>query len=251
VANAGDLDTLADWMTHLAELPPDAAPWCPNLIMRHPQVQAHAALVADHDAKLVITSVGSPAPVLDILHRAGVLVLADVATLEHARKALAAGADGLVLLTAGAGGQTGSMNPFAFVRAVRGFYDGPVALAGGISDGVALRAARTLGTDLALVGTRFIATRESLAAPDYREMLVDADLDDVVLTRAFTGLLTSMLRPAIRAAGLDPDPPGRDGQPGRGRRPVRWSLRRIRSPTMAGRLQRRALGQRHRLRLRR
>jgi nitronate monooxygenase len=205
VANAGGLDVLADWMTRLAGLPATAAPWCPNLIMRHPRVQAHADLVAEHGAEIVITSVGSPVPVLERLHRAGTIVLADVATLEHARKALDGGADGLVLLSAGAGGQTGWMNPFAFVRAVRDLSDGPVVLAGGIADGVALRAAIALGADLASVGTRFIAARESLAAPDYRDMLVAADLDDVVLTRAFTGLPTSMLRPAIRAAGLDPD----------------------------------------------
>ena len=96
------------------------------------------------------------------------LVLADVATLEHARKAIAAGADGLVLLSAGAGGQTGWLNGMAFVRALRQEYDGPIVLAGGISDGVALRAAQVLGCDLAYMGTRFIATRESLAPDAYR-----------------------------------------------------------------------------------
>ena len=134
----------------------------------------------------------------------GCLVLADVATLKQARQALEAGADGLVLLTAGAGGQTGWLNPFAFVRALRAEYDGPLVLAGGVSDGVALRAAQVLGCDLASMGTRFIATRESLAVDDYRQMLVEASLDDVLLTRAFTGLPTSMLLPAIRRAGLDP-----------------------------------------------
>jgi nitronate monooxygenase len=133
------------------------------------------------------------------------VVLADVATLEHAHKAIAAGADGLVLLSAGAGGQTGWMNPFAFVRAVREFFDGPLVLAGGISDGTALRAAIALGCDLGYMGTRFIATEESLANDAYRAMLVDSSMDDVLLTRAFTGLPTNMLRPAIVAAGLDPD----------------------------------------------
>jgi nitronate monooxygenase len=131
-------------------------------------------------------------------------VLADVATLRHAHRAVEAGADGLVLLTAGAGGQTGWLNPFAFVRAVRAFFDGPLVLAGGIGDGRALLAARLLGCDLGYMGTSFIATAESMAAPDYKRMLVDSGIDDVVLTKAFTGLPTSMLAPAIRAAGLDP-----------------------------------------------
>ena len=110
-----------------------------------------------------------------------------------------------MLLTAGAGGQTGWLNPFAFVRAVRGFYDGLVLLAGGISDGVALRAAVILGADLGYMGTRFIAASESMASDAYRAMLAGSDIDDVMLTRAFTGLPASFLRPAVVAAGLDPD----------------------------------------------
>ena len=118
---------------------------------------------------------------------------------------MAAGADGLVLLTAGAGGQTGWLNPFVFVRAVRAFFDGPIVLAGGIGDGHALRAAQALGCDLAYMGTKFIATRESMADARYKEMLVASSADDILLTTAFTGLQTNMLRPSIDAAGLDPD----------------------------------------------
>jgi nitronate monooxygenase len=131
-------------------------------------------------------------------------VLADVASLRHAERAIAAGADGLILLTAGAGGQTGWLNPFAFVRAVREMFDGVVVLAGGVSDGRALAAARLLGCDLAYMGTRFIATPESLASDAYRAMLVASSMDEVILTSAFTGLPASMLAPSVRAAGLDP-----------------------------------------------
>ena len=195
---------LGDIQSRLFAAPEEAAPFCPNLIMRSPRRDEDLACLLAHRVEVVITSVGSPAPVLDALHGIGCLVLADVATLEHARKAIAAGADGLVLLTAGAGGQTGWLNPFAFVRALRAEYDGPLVLAGGLSDGVALRAAQVLGCDLGYMGTRFIATRESLAEDAYRQMLVEASIDDVLLTRAFTGLPTSMLLPAIRRAGLDP-----------------------------------------------
>ena len=118
---------------------------------------------------------------------------------------MASGADGLVLLTAGAGGQTGWLNPFVFVRAVRAFFDGPIVLAGGIADGHALRAAQALGCDLAYMGTKFIATAESMADPRYKAMLVASSADDVLLTTAFTGLQTNMLRPSIVAAGLDPE----------------------------------------------
>ena len=183
------------------------APWCPNLIVHrsNPRVPDDLAAVLRHKAEIVITSVGSPEPVMKPLKDAGCLVLADVASVRHAEKAVAAGVDGLVLLTAGAGGQTGWANPFAFVRAVRAFWDGIVVMAGGMADGHAVAAAQALGCDLAYMGTKFIATRESLAKDGYKQMLVSSRLDDVLLTRAFTGLETNMLRPSIAAAGLDPD----------------------------------------------
>ena len=184
-----------------------AAPFAPNLVVHksNPRVADDVRAVVAARAELVIASVGSPKDIVAPLHDAGCLVLADVATVRHAEKAVDAGADGLILLTAGAGGQTGWANPFAFARAVRAFWDGPVVMAGGISDGHALYAARALGCDLAYMGTRFIATDESLAKPEYKRMLVDSRLDDVLLTTAFTGLQTNMLRPSIVAAGLDPD----------------------------------------------
>jgi nitronate monooxygenase len=184
-----------------------AAPVCANLIVHrsNARLEQDLAVLLRHRPEMVITSVGSPAPVIAPLHDAGALVFADVASIRHAERAIAAGADGLVLLTAGAGGQTGWLNPFAFVRAVRGFFEGPLVLAGGIADGHALRAAEALGCDLAYMGTKFIATRESMADARYKEMLVASSADDVLLTSAFTGLQTNMLRPSIAAAGLDPD----------------------------------------------
>ena len=207
-ANARSTAQLDQWLSDIAArlfaAPEEAAPCCPNLIMRSPRLAEDLACLLAHRVEMVITSVGSPTPVVAALHGIGCVVLADVATIAHARKAIAAGVDGLVLLSAGAGGQTGWLNPLAFVRALRAEYDGLLVLAGGVSDGVALRAALVLGCDLAYMGTRFIATRESLADDAYRQMLVDCSADDVLLTRAFTGLPTSMLAPAIRRAGLDP-----------------------------------------------
>lgn len=181
------------------------APHCVNLVMRPDIIGEYLPCVVDHRVEVVITSVGSPAPVLDALHDVGTLVLSDVATLQHAHKAVQAGADGLVLLSAGSGGQTGWLNPFAFVRAVREFFDGPVVLAGGLSDGVALRAALELGADLGCIGTKFIAAQESSASDHYRRQLIDCSLDDVLLTRSFTGLPANFLRPTVAAAGLDPE----------------------------------------------
>ncbi|HYI26231.1 MAG TPA: nitronate monooxygenase [Bradyrhizobium sp.] len=192
---------------HSDETGKPAAPICPNLIVHrsNARLEADLQVLLRHRPEIVITSVGSPAPVLAALHDAGSLVFADVASIRHAERAVAAGADGLVLLTAGAGGQTGWLNPFVFVRAVRAFFDGPVVLAGGIGDGHALRAAQALGCDLAYMGTKFIATAESMADPRYKAMLVASSADDILLTTAVTGLQTNMLRPSIAAAGLDPE----------------------------------------------
>lgn len=213
--NCRSPEQLDEWLSeiegrllrHSDESGKPSAPICPNLIVHrsNARLEQDLAVLLRHRPEIVITSVGSPAPVLAPLHDAGALVFADVASIRHAERAVAAGADGLVLLTAGAGGQTGWLNPFVFVRAVRGFFDGPLVLAGGISDGHALRAAQALGCDLAYMGTKFIATRESMADARYKEMLVASSADDILLTTAFTGLQTNMLRPSIAAAGLDPD----------------------------------------------
>jgi len=203
--NARTRDELDAWLTAIeARNREDAAPYCPNLIMRDARLEEDLACLARHRCEMVITSVGSPAPAVAALHEIGCLVLADIATLRHAERALEAGVDGLILLTAGAGGQTGWLNPFAFVRAVRAMTDKIVVLAGGISDGQALRAAVTLGCDLAYMGTKFIATKESMPSDGYRKMLVESGMDDVMTTSAFTGLPANMLSPSIAAAGLDP-----------------------------------------------
>ena len=213
--NCRSADELDHWLTtinerldrHACEAGRRHAPVCPNLIVHKTNVRLAEDLqiVLKHKAEMVITSVGSPAPVLRPLQDSGVLVLADVASIRHAERAAEAGVDGLVLLTAGAGGQTGWLNPFAFVRAVRAFFDGLIVLAGGISDGVALRAAQVLGCDLAYMGTKFIATHESMANHRYKQMLVESSADDILLTTAFTGLQTNMLKRSIEAAGLNPD----------------------------------------------
>jgi nitronate monooxygenase len=210
VANARGPEQLEQWLVRIERaLDPENdgrrfAPFCPNLIIKRSEMKSELACLLRHRVELVITSVGSPVEAIGPLHDIGCLVFADVATMRHAEKAIAAGVDGLVLLTAGAGGQTGWMNPLAFVRAIRSIYLGPLIMAGGISDGHALWAARVLGCDLAYMGTKFIATEESMAEPEYKRMLVQSTMDDVLLTRAFTGLDTNMLIPSVIAAGLDP-----------------------------------------------
>lgn len=213
VANARTLEQLDEWLNRIeaalqgaAEADPahPPAPFCPNLIIKRTQMRSELEALVKHRVEMVITSVGSPVEAIGPLHEVGCVVFADVATMHHAERAIAAGVDGLVLLTAGAGGQTGWLNPLAFIRAARSIFEGPIVLAGGICDGAALLAAQVLGCDLAYMGTKFIATHESMASAEYKRMLVESGMDDVMLTQAFTGLDTNMLKPSIIAAGLDP-----------------------------------------------
>ena len=199
---AGLDNWLSEMRARIADSDRPSAPICPNLIVRRPNVHEDLDLCIKHGVEMVITSVGTPKPLMPKLRDAGIKVFADVATLEHARKARDVGVDGLILLTAGAGGQTGWLNGFAYARAVREMFEGVIVMAGGIIDGVALRAAEVLGCDLGYMGTKFIATQESAAAPGYREMLLSSTIDDIALTSAITGLPGSFLRPSIAAAGI-------------------------------------------------
>jgi nitronate monooxygenase len=133
------------------------------------------------------------------------MVLADVISLRFARKALDAGVDGLVLVAAGAGGHTGPIAGFAFVEEVRRFYAGPLVLGGGIGSGRAIRAAEILGADFAYLGTRFLATEESLVSQEQKRMVVASGSEDIVCSASFTGVKANWLRQSIVNYGLDPD----------------------------------------------
>ncbi|MDX5367399.1 MAG: nitronate monooxygenase [Alphaproteobacteria bacterium] len=200
-----DLDQWFDLIT--SGLTEKDAPWAANVVVHRSNARLNEDLdlVMRYKAPLVITALGSPRAIVERVHEYGGLVFADVNSVPFARKAVEAGVDGLVLVAAGAGGHTGNMTGFSFVPAVREFFDGPVILGGGIADGAGIRAAEVLGADLAYMGTRFIACEESLAAPEYREMLVNSTVDDLILTRAITGVTANWLKPSIARAGYDLD----------------------------------------------
>lgn len=162
------------------------------------------ATIERYKVPVIITSVGNPAPVVERVHDYGGVVLHDVINLQHARKAAAAGVDGLILVCAGAGGHSGSVSPFAMVPQVREFFKGIIALAGAISDGRSIRAAEVLGADIAYMGTRFIATAESDAESEYKDMLVTATTEGVVYTNAFSSVWANFLEASIRKVGMDP-----------------------------------------------
>ncbi len=209
--NARTLDELDAWLGEAcrdhdsdgAALAPIAA----NMVTHssYDRAAAEIGLLAKHKPDMVITALGGPKPVIDVVHGYGGLVFADVNSVPFARKAIAAGADGLVLVASGAGGHTGDMAGFAFVDAVRSFFDGPLILGGGIMTGQAIRAAEILGADLAYMGTGFIAAEESLASPAYRDAVVAARFEDLVRSNALTGAYAYYLKSSLITMGLDPD----------------------------------------------
>ncbi|MET0964192.1 MAG: nitronate monooxygenase family protein [Noviherbaspirillum sp.] len=159
-----------------------------------------------HRIPIIISSLRAPPKeMLDAIHSYGGVVLHDVISIRHAKKALEAGVDGLILVAAGAGGHAGALSPFALVGEVRKFFSGPIALSGSIATGDAVLAAQAMGADFAYIGSRWLATRESNVDEAYRQAIVDSSAADIVYTNLFTGVHGNYLKKSIVSAGLDPD----------------------------------------------
>ena len=214
--NARPQSQLSPWLTEietaLAELrlrDPERiiAPYAINLIIHrsNDRVEADLDVCAQHRVPIIITSLSAPHRVVDAVHGWGGKVFHDITTVRHAEKALEGGVDGLILVTAGAGGHAGTTNPLALVGEIRRFYDGPLVLSGAVSRGQDIAAARAMGADFAYIGTRFIASDEANAAQGYKQAIVDAAAKDIIYTPFFTGIPGNYLKSSIAAAGLDPD----------------------------------------------
>jgi nitronate monooxygenase len=205
--NQRTTEGLREWLRQIdGELTDADAPYAVNLIV-HPtnaRLRADLEVVVEHKVPVVITSLGAVPDVVDAVHSYGGLVLHDVTTLRHAQKAAEAGVDGLILVSAGAGGHAGTINPFALMATVRPWFDGIIALAGSITTGADVLAARALGADLAYLGTRFIATAESSAPEGYTQQILEAGAGDIVYTPAVSSIPANFLAASLAAAGVDP-----------------------------------------------
>jgi nitronate monooxygenase len=182
------------------------APFAVNQIVHssNDRLEHDVAVCVNHKVPITITSLRAPADVVKAAHSYGGIVLHDVINIRHAMKAAEEGVDGLVLVCAGAGGHAGTLSPFALLSEVRGKFSGAIALSGAIATGASILAAQAMGADLAYISTRFIATREGNAQPEYKQMLVDTTASDIVYSSLFTGVRGNYLGPSIAAAGLDP-----------------------------------------------
>jgi len=216
VLNARTADILDEWMTEInnelgqvkeEDSKHKVAPWAVNFICHRPHNKRYdedLKLIEKHQPPIVITSLGDPSPVVNVVHSYGGIVFSDVINPSFAKKAIEKGTDGLVLITNGAGGHGGTLNPFAFYHEVRTFWNGPIILGGGISKGEDILAAKVLGADLVYMGTKFITAQESGASDDYKEMVLNASIEDILYTPAISGIHANFLIPSLIKAGIDP-----------------------------------------------
>src|SRR6266567_938824 len=184
-----------------------SAPFAVNQIVHRSnnRLEHDLALCEKHKVPMIITSLGAREELNQAAHRWGGIVFHDVINQKFAHKAVEKGADGLILVSAGAGGHAGVISPLAFVAETRQWFDGPIALSGAIANGRAIRAARILGADFAYIGSAFIATAEANAVEGYKQMITTSAAEDIVYSNLFTGVHGNYLKPSIVAAGLDPD----------------------------------------------
>ncbi len=207
--NARSSEILDRWLGEIADelsRDPRAAPFGVNLVVHgtNPRFAADLDIVARHEVPFVLTSLGHPGKVVEVVHGYGGIVFCDVINAAHARKAIASGVDGLICVGAGAGGHASTQSQFSLVREIREFWDGCLVLGGAINDGFQVRAAEALGADLAYVGTRFLASAESNAVEDYKRMIVEAGVDDLIYTDRLSGVGCNFLRPSLDRHGVDP-----------------------------------------------
>ena len=184
-----------------------SAPFAVNQIVHRSnnRLDHDLALCEKHKVPMIITSLGAREELNQAAHNWGGIVFHDVINQKFAHKAIEKGADGLILVAAGAGGHAGTISPFAFVAETRLWFDGPVALSGAIGNGRAIRATRVLGADFAYIGSAFIATKEANAVEAYKQMVKTSGAEDIVYSNLFTGVHGNYLRPSVIAAGMDPD----------------------------------------------
>jgi nitronate monooxygenase len=180
------------------------APYGVNLIVHrtNPRVMPDLEVVVKHQVPIVITSLGAVSELVDAVHSYGGLVFHDVIKRRHAEKAAEAGVDGLILVSAGAGGHAGTLNPIPFVNEIRSFFDKTILLSGCLSNGRDIASALQMGADLAYMGTRFINTTESRADKDYQQMIIESGTKDIVYTAAVSGVHANFMRHSLEAAGI-------------------------------------------------
>ena len=183
------------------------APIAVNYPTRMPEgeLAANMALCAKYGVEIIISVGGDPTELIKRVHGFGGKVFHDITSMRFAEKAIAAGADGLNCIGAGGGGHSGTISHLALIPRLRAMYEGVIVMAGAVGSGAVVRAAEVLGADLAYLGTRFIATKESDAPAEYKELLVSQTSADLAYTGDIAGVPANWMIESMRRVGLDPD----------------------------------------------
>ena len=156
---------------------------------------------------LLITSLGNPKEVIEKMHKVGGKVFCDVTTLEYAKKVESLGADGVIAVSAGAGGHAGPISPLVLIPYLQKNLSIPVVAAGGIATGNQMAACLMLGASAVQIGTRFIASKESKVDDGYKNAILKAEPEDIVLTYKMSGTPAAVIRtPYVDKMGLTLNP---------------------------------------------
>ena len=132
---------------------------------------------------------------------------ATVTTLDYAKKVQDLGADGVIGVSAGAGGHAGPISPMVLIPHLRNNLKIPVVAAGGIATGDQIAAALLLGASAVQIGTRFIATHEAKVDAAYKNAILNAEPEDIVMTERISGTPAAVIRtPYIDKIGLKLNP---------------------------------------------
>ncbi len=158
----------------------------------------------DCGVNLLITSLGNPKTVIREAHQGGAKVFCDVTNLSHALKAQDLGADGVIAVCSGAGGHAGPISPLVLIPWLKEKLKIPVLLAGGVAEGRALAASLVLGADGVSVGTRFIASKEAQVDAAYKQAILAASPEDIVLSTRISGTPASVINTDyVKKIGLE------------------------------------------------
>jgi nitronate monooxygenase len=184
------------------------------------RMQRFLDIALEEGVRFFVTSLGNPRWVAEAAHAAGGRVYHDVTDRRWALKGLEAGVDGLIAVNDRAGGHAGGKSAEALLDELRDL-NVPLVCAGGVGDEEAFVRALRMGYDAVQMGTRFIATAECSAHPDYKRAILDADEKDIVLTERLTGVPVAVIRtPYIDRLGTRAGPIARRML--RGRKTKHW-----------------------------
>jgi nitronate monooxygenase len=183
-----------------------AKPFAVNLIVNQANPRQHADLevCAEEKVPLVITSLGNPKEAIRRMHAVGSRVFCDVTNLEYAKKVEGLGADGVIAVSSGAGGHAGPISPLVLIPYLKRHLDIPIVAAGGIATGEQIAAVMLLGASAVQIGTRFIASKEAKVPANYKEAILKAEPEDIVMTKKLSGTPAAVIRtPYVEKVGTE------------------------------------------------